>query len=229
MEAICVFGDSLSKGVVFDRIRERYAFLKDSFVNLFCHKMCIRVINYAKFGCTIGKGKRLLDEHQVEIANSDFTILEFGGNDCDFDWEEVSKEPEAEHLPKTPLDVFADTYAQLVDKTREAGGKPVLLNLPPIHPKRYFNWISRGLDGASILQWLGGSEEYIYRWHEMYNMQVCRLASEKKVPLIDIRSAFLEQRDYGAYLCVDGIHPNEAGHRLISQAIEESVSRLISA
>lgn len=227
MEAICIFGDSLSRGVVFDRIRERYAFLKDSFVNLFCRKMRIRVINYAKFGCTIGKGNRLMDQHQAEIAGFDFTVLEFGGNDCDFDWARVAEAPEAEHLPKTPLDVFAATYAKLIDKTRAAGGNPVLLNLPPIHPKRYFSWVSRGLNGDNILKWLGGSEEYIYRWHELYNMQVCQLAGEKQVPLIDIRSVFLAQKDYGAYLCVDGIHPNEAGHQLISQAIEAAVARLM--
>ncbi len=229
MKTICIFGDSLSRGVVFDKIRERYTFLKDSFVNLFCHKMRVRVENYAKFGCTISKGKKLMDQHQKEIADSDFTVLEFGGNDSDFDWNKISEAPEAQHLPKTPLDVFADTYAQLVTKARELGGKPVLLNLPPIHAKRYFQWISKGLNGSNILHWLGGSEEYIYRWHEMYNMQVCQLANQMQVPLIDIRSIFLQKPDYSTYLCIDGIHPNEAGHQLILKAVEHGVAQLIPA
>ena len=31
---ICVFGDSVAKGVVFDEIKNKYTFLKENFVNL---------------------------------------------------------------------------------------------------------------------------------------------------------------------------------------------------
>ena len=229
MKAICVFGDSLSKGVVFDKIRKRYAFIKDSFVNLIGNKMSFHIENFAKFGCTIGKGKNIIQKNQEAIQKSDFVVLEFGGNDSDFAWDEISKEPEAKHLPKTPLNEFAETYADIILQVQETGKKPVILNLPPLDAERYFAWISRGLNSDNILRWLGGSEGFIYRWHEMYNMQVCRLANYMKVPLIDIRSTFLEKHNYSDFLCVDGIHPNEAGHRLISSAIEEAIPLLGTA
>ena len=55
----------------------------------------------------------------------------------------------------------------------------------------------------------------------MYNLAVCRLALQQQVPLIDISSAFLQAGNYQKYICEDGIHPNEQGHKLI----EETISR----
>ncbi|MBR6806337.1 MAG: SGNH/GDSL hydrolase family protein [Bacteroidaceae bacterium] len=59
----------------------------------------------------------------------------------------------------------------------------------------------------------------IDRWHERYNMEVMRLGVLTHTPVIDITSVFLERRNYSDYLCEDGIHPNEEGHRLIEEAI----------
>lgn len=46
-----------------------------------------------------------------------------------------------------------------------------------------------------------------------------------KFSKIDITSKFLEQKDYSLFLCEDGIHPNEEGHRIISEAIQEHISK----
>ena len=81
-------------------------------------------------------------------------------------------------------------------------------------------WITKDLNAENILHWLG-DVEHIYRWHEMYNLVVVRLAAVKHVPLIDIHKAFLESRDYLNMYCEDGIHPNEAGHSLISNVIQK--------
>jgi lysophospholipase L1-like esterase len=35
--------------------------------------------------------------------------------------------------------------------------------------------------------------------------------------LIDIRDAFIRQKDYLRFISVDGIHPNEEGHELMKQ------------
>ena len=43
------------------------------------------------------------------------------------------------------------------------------------------------------------------------------------MPVIDIRSAFLAQPDFRSYLCADGIHPNEAGQKLIYGAIRRQL------
>ncbi len=220
MQTIALFGDSVSKGVVFDEAKNKYIFIKDSFANLFASLKNLNLLNFAKFGCTISKAKIIIQKHENEAVNADYTILEFGGNDSDFNWEQIAKNPDRVHIPKTPIDVFSAEYIKTIEMLRKKGAVPIMLNLPPIDEHKYFEWFSRGLNKENILKWLGGSVEYIYRWHEMYNMEVCKIASNYNVPLIDIRSAFLKKRDFSNYLCADGIHPNEQGHRLISETID---------
>jgi lysophospholipase L1-like esterase len=223
MKALCVFGDSLAKGIVYDDSAQKYFCAKDNFVSLFCEDSDVAYANFSKFGCTVTKGEKIVSLHPESIATADFTVLEFGGNDSDFNWNEISEDPDAHHEPKTPAGVFNETYKRIISKVKSAGGKPIMLNLPPLDPKRYFAWISKNLNAGNILKWLGGSRHFIYRYHEMYNMYVHRIAALLSVPIIDIRSAFLSKSDYSRYLCADGIHPNENGHRLISQTIKSIV------
>ncbi|MEG1915040.1 MAG: SGNH/GDSL hydrolase family protein, partial [Acidaminococcaceae bacterium] len=67
----------------------------------------------------------------------------------------------------------------------------------------------------------------IFKFHESYNAQVCGIAEENDIPLIDIRSAFLKLPNYSEYLCDDGIHPNEKGHNLIARVITEYIPRIM--
>ena len=92
--------------------------------------------------------------------------------------------------------------------------------------------IGAGMSGKDIgaelyEKWLGGDEIYIYRWHEMYNAAICDLSNSMKIPMIDIRSAFLVKRDYSDYLCEDGIHPNERGHKLIKDTLVDAIKAVL--
>lgn len=219
INSICVFGDSIIRGVIFDAIRGRYIFLKNSFANLFGKNTGIRVDNYAKFGCTITVGDKIIDKHGANLSCYKYTALEFGGNDCDFNWKAVSERPDDEHIPNTPIEEFEALYSKVIDKVAQSGSKPVLFSLPPLHAQKYFDFLSKGLNKENILRWLG-DVEHIYRWHEMYNLVVVKLAAMKNAPLIDIRRAFLESKNYERLLCDDGIHPNENGHALISDVLK---------
>jgi len=218
MNTICLFGDSIGKGVVLDAIRGRYLLLKNSFANIL-NRTGINIKNYSKFGCTVTAGKSIVEKNLNNIGSYKYTILEYGGNDCDFDWESISKDPQGQHTPKTELPVFEKCYEDIISEVIASGSQPVLLSLPPLDPKRYFSWISRDRNSSNILKWLGDIE-HIYHWHEMYNLAVTRLAIKMQVPLLDVRSAFLKTLDYSKLLCEDGIHPNESGHNLISGIIQ---------
>ena len=222
--SVCMIGDSISKGVVFDSVMNKYTLLKNNFVNMLKINADISVKNYSLFGCTVTKGLEILGRHKDEVGSYNFTVLEFGGNDCDFNWKEVSDTPEKKHLPKTPVDEFEEKYIHMISKIHEYGGHPAVLSLPPIDAKRYFAWISRNLNPKNILSWLGDTG-FIYRWHEMYNLATCRLAKECSVPFIDISSAFLEKQNYRDLICEDGIHPNKEGHKLICKTICGTISR----
>lgn len=53
----------------------------------------------------------------------------------------------------------------------------------------------------------------------MYNSVIVNIAEETKTKWIDIRGAFLQTADFTRLLCIDGIHPNEEGHKLIASKI----------
>lgn len=219
MKCICFFGDSIGKGVVYDGIKNRYVLLKNSFVNLFSEKEKIPIKNLSKFGGTISTGLSRLEKQPKELDECDIVMLEYGGNDSDFNWAEISDTPDAAYDPATPLETFKSTYKVMITKVVAMGKKVIALNLPPIDYNKYFNWISRDKNADNILRWLGGTSDYIYRWHEQYNNAVANIANSLKIPLIDIRSIFLSKRDYSDYLCVDGIHLNEKGHRLVADVL----------
>ncbi|MDD2282912.1 MAG: SGNH/GDSL hydrolase family protein [Eubacteriales bacterium] len=216
---ICVFGDSIAKGVVLHPITSRYEIIKLNIEKLFGRNK-VNIKNYSMFGCTVVKALSLIKRHARELTGYNSVFLEVGGNDCDFAWNEIAANPEKEHVPKTPLGEFKSLYEQVIEEIRNNGGKPTILTLPPLEPNRFFNWVSKGINKDNILQWLG-DVDMIYRWQEMYNIEVMLLATKMDVPIIDIRSAFLKRNNYGDLICSDGIHPNNDGYDLIFKTIGE--------
>ena len=150
----------------------------------------------------------------------DYAFLEFGGNDCDYNWDEISLQPLIKHNPKTPVDEFISVYKTIVDTLKKNGAATVIMTLPPIACDLYFNWVSRNNPRKNnILNWLGGNIENIYYWHERYNSAVWEVIEQTKSLMIDIRKSFLEDKNYKRFLCRDGIHLNQDGHDLVKETI----------
>lgn len=225
MGSIAAFGDSVLKGVIYED--DNYRVSDSSFQKICEESFGITIENKAKFGSTITKGERILEKNLQLIKDTDgeYVVLEFGGNDCDFNWKEVAEDPEREHLPMSTIVNFTDTYTSIINEIKAIGKKPVLLSLPPIDSDRYFRHISKDLCAENIRKWMRYDPQYITNWHERYNIEIFKLAIANEVPVIDITSIFLEKKNYSRYLCEDGIHPNEEGHKLIAQAIKEHVKR----
>ncbi len=227
-----LFGDSIAKGVAFDECENRYMILKDNFAAAAARRLGVMLNNKAKFGCTIRKGKDLIDKAAAAAKGGetrmDVALLEFGGNDCDFRWKEVAEDPGADHQPNTPLPEFVGTYEAIIADLKSIGTLPVILTMPPLAAEPYFRWFSRDIARKdNILMWLGGDVETIYYWHERYNSAVWEVAYRTDCRVIDIRKAFLEQRNPGRFLCADGIHLNQAGNDLVSAVILRSVEEFI--
>lgn len=223
VKSILVVGDSLSKGVIFDSIKKRYCFAKDGFVSTMQKLLIPKIYNTAKFGATIAYGETLLVPKMRELE-PEVVLIEFGGNDCDFDWEAIAKNPFLDHQPKTGYAEFVRRLTEMVVQVQEFGKTPLLMTLPPLNAPSYFNWFTGGdaEKGASILKWLGDVTR-IYWWHERYSCAIERVARQTGANLIDVRSEFLAQEDFREYLCVDGIHPNHEGHHLIAGSIREFI------
>ena len=213
-----IFGDSIMKGIMLDDAG-RYYVAQGSAASELMEEFPGMIVNRAKFGCTIGKGLVQVERFLKNAKEGSCVLLEFGGNDCDFDWNKVAASPKEEHLPNTPLPVFIETYEKMISLIREKGIEPVIMNLPPIDAHRYLDWITRlGADRDSIMEFLG-DELRIYRYQELYSQTVTNLAAKMQVRCVDVRSAFLYNDNYGRLMCEDGIHPNENGQRLIKDVL----------
>ncbi len=162
--------------------------------------------------------------------DADVVLLEFGGNDCDFNWAEVSEHPEREHQPNTPLDVFEQSYIAMISDLRRQHIHPLMMTIPPIDATRYLDWICHyGPDKTRILQFLGGDVQAIARFQELYSLSLFNIAAQTHTQIVDIRSSFLMRKDFPSLLCKDGIHPTEKGHQLITSVFADFASRMLPA
>lgn len=223
MSDISVFGDSVLKGVIYEN--NSYKVSKSRFSNICEEILGVSIENKAKFGSTISTGKQIISKNieLIKETKSQYVVMEFGGNDCDFNWKEVSEDPDAEHFPKSKINEFVDIYSKLIYDLKTMGKEPVLLSLPPIDANKYFDHITKKLNKENILKWMRGNKQFLTNWHERYNIEVFKLAINNGVSIIDITSKFLEQKDYSKLLCDDGIHPTDEGHKIIADSIKEHI------
>lgn len=227
LESIGIWGDSLLQGVVLDEKQGKYSIIENNCAAMLAKKIGITISNNSRFGCTAPKGMKSLNKALAADAEFSAAIIEFGGNDCDFNWEEVAAAPDEEHIPRTTLGEFARCYTEMITAVKQKGISPVLVSLPPLDAERYLSWITRnGLSREAILHWLG-DVQHIYRWHERYSNAVASMARQFSCHFIDVRDAFLSVRDYYNLLCADGIHPNREGHALMEKVFFEYAEEFI--
>jgi len=218
-----VFGDSILKGIQLNPENMRYHVNNNIDIKLIEKRHFLSISNFSKFGCTVTKGFALLEKRlKGSEPFCDAIIMDFGGNDCDFNWKAISECPDGDHLPHTPLDVFVDTYQKIITLLGENGIRPIMTTLPPLDAHKFFNWFCKGLDKTSVLKWLGDVHR-IYRWQERYSRAIEKIAAETNTLLVDLRGAFLVHRRLEHLLCEDGTHPNTEGQKLITQTFLEFI------
>lgn len=216
---IMICGDSISKGIIYDSIMGKYRKYENAFAKILENKLKVKILNISGFGNTIGRAEKKFFRIFKE-KKPDLVLICLGGNDCDFNWDKVAEEPLKSHEPKTDIIDFRQGLDKMIGMVKENGKKPILLNLAPLDPERFFNWVSKNDEKrkSNIMKWLG-SVSKIYWWQERYNSAVVETARRKNVELIDIRSAFLNKYDFRECICEDGIHPNAKGQQLIADIV----------
>ena len=216
---ILVSGDSISKGVIFDETKNKYIVLPENYVNTISSKLKGSIKNISKFGSTITRGINKLEKYICK-ENPDIVLIEYGGNDCAFNWDEVAENPDANHLPQTELRKFETSLHETIELLKNIKIIPVLMTLPPLNANMYFEWVSKNnpLTQSNILKWLGSVPE-IYSWQERYSSVITKVAEETQTKLVDVRSAFLKYPEFTNFICRDGMHPNREGHKVIADKI----------
>lgn len=216
---LVVYGDSITKGIIYDSERSRYIPIKENFASIVAEKIKGTVYNAGIYGNTIIRGINKMYRNVI-AKTPDIVLIEFGGNDCDFNWDDIALNPQKKHEPNTDVAAFRETLLSMISSLRNENIVPALMTLPPLDARRYFKWIAKGIPSAeeNILNWLGSTES-IFNWHNSYSEIIADTARETGTLLIDVRSEFLKYSDYSRFLCTDGIHPNRDGHSLIASVL----------
>lgn len=185
-----VSGDSISKGVIYDETKNKYVVLEDNYVSLLQKKLRGAIHNTARFGNTLVKGLTNLKKDVLK-DRPNFVLIEYGGNDCDFNWNEIAEQPDAEHSPKTDFSMFEKMLTEAIQFVRSQQITPILMSLPPLNADKYFKWVSRNDPEAeqNIMKWLG-SVTKIYWWQERYNSTILKVSELTKTKYIDVRGRF---------------------------------------
>lgn len=219
---ITVMGDSIAKGLFLEDNKIKR--IEHSAVSLVQETYGVRIQNISMFGQTLQKtvAKGFFDGYIEENAHkrNKIMVIALGGNDSDYNWAEVGNDPDAAHEANTPPERFFRILNDTVQKLRANGIHTFLCALPPVHSERYFqNVIAARADKDAVLRFFTGDVTNISRHQECYNNLILRAAMLNGCPFIDYRTDFLLKNDMPAYICSDGIHPNERGHALMFSRI----------
>lgn len=212
---IHVWGDSLARGILYNEQKERYAISRERCVNRLEKELNCKVINHSNMGATVLDGLQLFEAFTPEPGA--LNAVEFGGNDCDLDWRYVSEHPNEPVKARVELTDFEAGLSMFVAEIRARGMRPMLITPLPLDPQKYFLWVTRGLNADNVLAALG-DVNHIYRWQERYANAVRSVALATHCRLLDLRDAFLAQPKYDQLMCIDGIHPNDEGHKVLADA-----------
>ncbi|MGE6259146.1 SGNH/GDSL hydrolase family protein [Heyndrickxia sporothermodurans] len=224
MKIIC-FGDSLTRGVSF--VKGRLRIMKENYPSylqgLFptSNNETVEVVNKGVFN---DNSDLLISRLSKDVLNEkpDYTIIGVGGNDCNFNWDEVAKHPEEQHTPIVPIDRYLENIKVLITTVKDSGITPIILNLPPLDPVRYYKFIADKY-GPSISHWislLGGIEH----WHGLYNRSLNKLIKDLDVLKIDVRSALKQADDLFDLISDDGIHLTSKGYKIVSTEIFKGIT-----
>lgn len=225
MGKISVFGDSILKGVQVEGAGGRYVVNDSLGFSSIASQAGLSVQNFSKFGCTITKAWAYIQKMFSRI-DADIVFMDFGGNDCDFDWAAVARSPLNVHRPKTDYYDFVSTYNTVVDYIKEKRRLPIVATLVPVQPDMYIDHICRtnGVDRKSIMRWMQNDPERLASLQKSYSDAVKGISCNREVPLLDIRSAFEDYSRPESLLCSDGIRPNLKGQRVIRDCFQAFIS-----
>lgn len=223
---ITIFGDSISKGLFLkdDKIekidRPAVKILKDN--------LSLNIDNKSVFGQTLKRvyEKGMIDKYlsEIDVLENNMVVLSLGGNDSDFNWQEVENSPLDFHSSKTSLAEFSGILNSVIYKLQERGVEVVVCSLFPVDAKRYFNNVlSKKYDQEKLFEFLNHDITNISRHQEIFSTECLKVAMKNHCRFLDFRSELLSRKDFLSFVCDDGIHPNQNGHKMIADFVTAKI------
>ena len=245
--SIIAWGDSILKGVVSGGDSKRFDITEKDSLSQACAALGIELANKSVFGSWMTKTRRTQDRSLRNGASAQIGIIESGTNDCDYDWSAVSANPDAEHWQRCPLEEFTRLMEEAVSVARQNKITPVIMIPTPLVPEWWFNNICIGNDEAAIIKFI--TKKYLqdqkaaadgdclqdlkraaamrlYQNQELFSFAAANVARSLNVQIVDIRSEFLAHPNYKSLMCLDGVHPNQAGYDFMAEIWKREMPRL---
>lgn len=244
--SIIAWGDSILKGVVSGGDSKRFDITEKDSLSQACAALGIELANKSVFGSWMTKTRRTQDRSLRNGASAQIGIIESGTNDCDYDWSAVSADPDAEHLQRCPLDEFSSLMEEAVSVARQNKITPVIMIPTPLVPEWWLNNICIGNDEAAIIKFItkkylqdqkatagdcsqdqkAAAAMRLYQNQELFSFAAANVARSLNVQIVDIRSEFLAHPNYKSLMCLDGVHPNQAGYDFMAEIWKREMPRL---
>ena len=205
---LVVFGDSILKGVItIPGSTKLFDVTENDSLSLAQKKLGFEMDNRAIYGNITSKGLVKLQKFFDKNETADFCIIEFGSNDCDYDWGTL--------VQKVPLEQYLENLTQMVQLCRTNKVTPLMMGLIPYVCDDWFKTIIKGQDEKVILNFLGGTSETLGKNQLVYKNAQADFVHKNNVQFLDPWPIFA---DHPELMCYDGIHPNEKGYEILSEA-----------
>lgn len=242
--SIIAWGDSILKGVVSGGDSKRFDITEKDSLSQACAALGIELANKSVFGSWMTKTRRTQDRSLRNGASAQIGIIESGTNDSDYDWSAVSANPDAEHLQRCPLDEFSRLMEEAVSVARQNKITPLIMIPTPLVPEWWLNNICIGNDEAAIVKFVvrkyglqvgdqKASQDQdcaaamrLYQNQELFSLKAAAIARALGVQIVDMRSEFLAHPNYKSLMCLDGVHPNQAGYDFMAEIWKREMPRL---
>ena len=205
---LVVFGDSILKGVItIPNSGKLFDTTENDSLSLAQKELGFELDNRSIYGNITSKGLVKLQKFFEKGGEADFCIIEFGSNDCDYDWGTL--------IQKVPLAEYLENLASMVKLCREHKVTPLMMGLIPYVCNDWYQTIIKGQNEAAILDFLGGSSETLGKNQLIYKDAQKDFVQKNNVQFLDPWTIFEGHKEL---MCYDGIHPNEKGYELLSKA-----------
>jgi len=211
------YGDSIIRGKTWPQNSLVSFDTENNFVKYcqsYLDSLDMEIINKGKNGLTSDIACKELDNEVVK-HNPNYLVLEIGGNDCNFNWKEVNKNPYLNHPPALSINDLATNLNSIIDRLRENFITVILLTPPPLDEKKYLKLLNQSF-GNNIdffIKTKGG----IAAWHKKYVEKIRTVALEREIFLIDIYGEFEKADSQEHLVSLDGLHPTEKGYQLMAK------------
>ncbi len=247
VDSIIAWGDSILKGVVSGGDSKRFDITQNDSLSQACAALGIELANKSVFGSWMTKTRRTQDRSIRAGAAAQIGIIESGTNDSDYDWTAVNQNPDADHLQRCPLDEFKALMQEAVEVARQNKITPVIMIPNPLVPDWWFKNICIGNDENAIRKFVerkyglqggdcGGGDcsqgqnwaaaLRLYQNQELYSIAAANLARSLNVQTVDMRTEFLAHSNYRDLMCLDGVHPNQAGYDFMAEVWKREIPGL---